>query len=219
MDRPAPGNTTPNATEVASEVSTSETLSSSINDDILRASPNNHTVPTTRSTHIPPATLSSHNPPALPSSSKALFSDADPGPSTSKAIFSPEVVRPFPKALPRKTSSKRKSRKSAINTDTPEKNAIQEEYDLKKKKQIKRKLTELKDEQKPVQKSKNTKSKNYLDQSDSDEENCFCLVCLEPYGNSRPGEKWVQCIQCSNWSHEECTEQEDLYTCQNCLSE
>ncbi|KAG5894454.1 hypothetical protein JTB14_014901 [Gonioctena quinquepunctata] len=215
--RPAPGNT-PNATEVASEVRTSETLSSSINDDILRASPNNHTVPTTRSTHIPPATLSSHIPPALPSSSKALFSDADPGPSTSKAIFLPEVVRPFPKALPRKTSSKRKSRKSAIYTDPPEKKAIQEKYDLEKKKQIKRKLTELKDEQKPVQKSKNTKSKNYHDQSDSDEENCFCLVCLEPYGNSRPGEKWVQCIQCSNWSHEECTDQEDLYTCQNCLS-
>ncbi|KAG5894396.1 hypothetical protein JTB14_031860 [Gonioctena quinquepunctata] len=189
-DRPAPGNTTPNATEVASEVST---LSSSINDDILRASPNNHTVPITRSTHIPPATLSSYIPPALPSSSEALFSVADPGPSTSKAIFSPEVVRPFPKALPRKTSSKRRSRKSAIYTDTPEKNAIQEDYDFKK--QIKRKLTELKDEQKPVQKSKNTKSKNYLDQSDSDEENCFCLVCLELYGNSRPGEKWVQCIQ------------------------
>ncbi|KAG5880740.1 hypothetical protein JTB14_025504 [Gonioctena quinquepunctata] len=206
------GNTTPNATEVVSEVSTSETLSSSINDDILRASPNNHTVPTTRSTHIPPATLSSHIPPALPSSSKALFSDADVGPSTSNVIFSPEVVRPFSKALPRKTSSKRKSRKSAIYTDTPEKNAIQEEYDLRKKKQIMRKLTELKYEQKPVQKSKNTKSKNYHNQSDSDEENCFCLVCLEPYGTSRPGEKWVQCIQCSNWSHEECTEQEDLYT-------
>ncbi|KAG5891637.1 hypothetical protein JTB14_001807 [Gonioctena quinquepunctata] len=102
--------------------------------------------------------VTEHIPPALPSSSKALFSDADPGPSTSKAIFSPEVVRPFPKAPPRKTSSKRKSRKSAIYTDTPEKNAIQEKYDLKKKKQIKRKLTELKDEQKPVQKSKNTKS-------------------------------------------------------------
>ncbi|KAG5893324.1 hypothetical protein JTB14_033490 [Gonioctena quinquepunctata] len=126
-DRLALGNTTPNATEVASN-------------------------------HIPPATLSSHIPLALPSSSKALFSDAHPGPSTSKAIFSPEVVRPFPKALPRKTSSKRKSRKTAIHTDTPEKNAIQEEYDLKKKKQIKRKLTELKDEQKPVQKFKNTKS-------------------------------------------------------------
>ncbi|KAG5881318.1 hypothetical protein JTB14_025703 [Gonioctena quinquepunctata] len=215
----SPGNTTPNATEVASEVSTSETLSSSINDDILRASPNYHTVPTTRSFHIPPATLSSHISPALPSSSKALFSDAEPGPSTSKAIFSPEVVRPFPKALPRKTSNKRKSRKSAIHTDTPEKNTIQEEYDLKKKKQIRRKLTELKDEQKPVQKSKNTKSRNYHDQSDSDEGNCFYLVCLEPYGESRPGEKWVQCIQCSNWSHEKCTEQEVLYTCQNCLSE
>lgn len=42
--------------------------------------------------------------------------------------FSPEHVRPFPKAPPRQQTNKgRKKRESAILTDTPEKNALEEE--------------------------------------------------------------------------------------------
>ncbi|KAK6191646.1 hypothetical protein SNE40_003282 [Patella caerulea] len=45
-----------------------------------------------------------------------------------KSSFSPEKVRPFPKAGPRKISSKGRSRrKSAILTNTPVKKAIEEE--------------------------------------------------------------------------------------------
>ena len=32
----------------------------------------------------------------------------------------------------------------------------------------------------------------------------FCLVCVKPYGWSRPGEGWVQCIQYHGWSHYKC---------------
>ena len=31
------------------------------------------------------------------------------------------------------------------------------------------------------------------------------LVCAEPFSNSRPGEKWVRCMVCRLWSHEEYT--------------
>ena len=31
----------------------------------------------------------------------------------------------------------------------------------------------------------------------------MCLVCVELYSNSRPREKWVQCIQCKGWAHQE----------------
>ena len=44
-----------------------------------------------------------------------------------------------------------------------------------------------------------------------------CLVCCEPYANSRPREKWVQCSSCKQWAHEECTPGELFYTCQNCI--
>ncbi|KAI4463728.1 myb/sant-like dna-binding domain [Holotrichia oblita] len=79
--------------------------------------------------------------PASPSISNTIniteVSDADARPSTLPAGFSPEIIRPLPKALPRKTRNTRKTRKSAIYTDNPEKNAIQEEYDAQKKKQEK----------------------------------------------------------------------------------
>ena len=53
--------------------------------------------------------------------------------------FSPEGMRPFPKAPPRKITTKgKKKRKSTIYTDTPEKNALQAEYDAKKKKTVKK---------------------------------------------------------------------------------
>ena len=36
-------------------------------------------------------------------------------------------------------------------------------------------------------------------------EDCCCLVCVEPYSNSRPREAWIQCQTCKKWSHEDCT--------------
>lgn len=49
-------------------------------------------------------------------------------PAQMPKTFSPEHVRPFPKAPPRQQTNKgRKKRESAILTDTPEKNALEEE--------------------------------------------------------------------------------------------
>ena len=48
----------------------------------------------------------------------------------------------------------------------------------------------------------------------------MCLVCVELYSNSRPGEKWVQYIQCKGWVHEEYADIGFVltFTCQNCNS-
>lgn len=62
-------------------------------------------------------------------------SNAEPGPSTTleALVFSPEEVRPFPRAGPRlQTNRGRKKRKTAILTDTPEKMAIEKEYENRK---------------------------------------------------------------------------------------
>ncbi|VVC92833.1 unnamed protein product, partial [Leptidea sinapis] len=52
-------------------------------------------------------------------------------------VFSPEVVRPLPKAGPRKSIANRKRRKTAILTDTPEKENLRKEQDIAKNKKTK----------------------------------------------------------------------------------
>lgn len=59
-------------------------------------------------------------------------------------LFSPERVRPFPKAAPRKTVTKRRKSKCAVLTNTPEKNALENEVNLKKSKQKKANKKETK---------------------------------------------------------------------------
>ncbi|CAG2204629.1 unnamed protein product [Mytilus edulis] len=133
--------------------------------------------------------------------------------------FDPSEVRPFPKAPPlknpRKTSSRK--RKTAILTDTPEKNALEEEEKRKCQKQqktVKRKL--------PLQKStrRTNKQKQMRKSNNSDDEDeCFCLVCLEPYSNSKSRESWIQCTSCKEWAHEECTKGDKIFICHNCDSD
>jgi len=50
------------------------------------------------------------------------------------------------------------------------------------------------------------KKRNKKDYEASDDEETFCLVCTEPYSNSRAREKWVQCTACHMWAHEACTD-------------
>ena len=64
------------------------------------------------------------------------------------------------------------------------------------------------------QKAKKAKQVNVGEQ----ESDTFCLICTEPFSNSRPKEKWVQCIVCHLWAHEACTDGNLRFVCQNCDS-
>lgn len=113
-------------------------------------------------------------------------------PST-RSVFSPEEIRPYPKAAPRKTTIKsRKIKKSAIYTDTPEKEAARNEYEERQKRQkakrIKKKIFEQPIGKKGKDKAKKKKANT---PPSSEKEEFYCLVCLGPYTDSRPGEKWV----------------------------
>ncbi|KAK9976783.1 hypothetical protein ABG768_021985, partial [Culter alburnus] len=113
--------------------------------------------------------------------------------------FIPALVRPFPKAPPRKEVAKpRKKIISAILTDTP---AVAEEEVRKSKK------TAPKNGSLGVK--KRSKSSNSVD----------CLVCGEEFTSSAPGEKWVKCVFCDGWSHELCTEGNGHYVCHVCDEE
>lgn len=126
--------------------------------------------------------------------------------------FSPETVRPYPKAGPRKIcTAGRRKRKAAILTDTPEKNALQVEQSKTVKKVKKPKVK--------IDKKKKRVSKKIL-QSSSDEDDYACLICCETYSESVPGEQWIQCQACKQWSHVKCVATAGLtYVCANCDSD
>ena len=134
--------------------------------------------------------------------------------------FTPEHVRPFPKAPSRQQTNKgRKKRKSSILTDTPEKNALQEEVKKSTNKSRKGKKVRTKLISEKTKTLNRHSKKNKSKMESSDEEEWFCLICVEPYSNSRAGEKWIKCMSCNDWAHEECAPQGKNFICQNCNSD
>ena len=149
-------------------------------------------------------------------------------PISKRKEFSPESVKPHPKAPKRKMSSgSRKRRKTCILTDTPEKEALRLEQENRKSKckqrnsQNKTKKTKLASKfKKQIQHSEYKLTQKYDETSDSDDE-YFCLVCLDTWANSRPSEKWIECTICKMWAHDECADTRGMlsYICDNCLSD
>ncbi|KAJ8971545.1 hypothetical protein NQ314_000651 [Rhamnusium bicolor] len=89
----------------------------------------------------------------------------EPGPSTLSCVISPlEIFRPFPKVPPRKPKKSYKKRSTAILTDTPVQDALEEE-----KAASKRKLT-LKTNKKGNRKTKKKTKKNKENEEMTDEE-------------------------------------------------
>nr|CAH7738859.1 unnamed protein product [Callosobruchus chinensis] len=138
-----------------------------------------------------------------------------------QGTFSPEIIRPYPKAGARNTKNKRKTRKSAILTDTPEKDALALEQSSKKRQKTEQGGA---GKGKKIAKKTGEKCAKRKVLQDSDEESVaddrFCLVCCESFEQSRAGEESVQCIICKKWSHVRCTKGNiDTYVCLNCDSD
>ncbi|CAH1993780.1 unnamed protein product [Acanthoscelides obtectus] len=171
------------------------------------------TLPGHQSTDIvqqisPKPSTSSQSIPVLSNQTKNI-----PSPSTT-LLFSPEAVRPLPKAPPRKSTNRgRKTRKSTIYTDTPEKEEIRREHENRlkrtKAKQVKKRL----DGEEKTKRNVRNRKKNITQDESSEEEEYYCLVCVSAYSESRPREKWIQCTECKMWAHEECTKDRLYGTC------
>ncbi|XP_063729946.1 uncharacterized protein LOC134881091 isoform X1 [Eleginops maclovinus] len=136
-------------------------------------------------------------------------------------MFSPELIRPHPKATQRKAKENgRRKRKSTILTDTPEKKALEEENKTKKGK---RRLSQSTLQPQPIGNTEEMRGKKKQKQKrknierDSHSEEAFCIVCLESY--SKPKEVWLQCLMCQKWAHEACTDGSSVYVCHNCETE
>src|SRR5688572_9520626 len=106
-------------------------------------------------------------------------------------------MRQFPIAEPRKIDQRgRKKRVSAILTESPVRNRLAEEFN----KTGYQKTSKSKEKASPKKVKKN--------QPDSV---TYCLVCGENFD-----EEWIQCLQCHEWAHWDCTDGTDYYTWHNC---
>lgn len=103
-------------------------------------------------------------------------------------------------------------------TDTPIKDALEEEKKKKENKTRSIKQQVFGKTKKNTKKQANAKNSKIKDDSSRDEET-FCLLCVEPWSNSLPNEKWIQCTQCKLWAHEKCADADLFYVCQNCDSD
>ncbi|XP_026196656.1 uncharacterized protein LOC113169825 [Anabas testudineus] len=138
--------------------------------------------------------------------------------SSGHRVTTPVELRPFPKAGPRKETRKRKKLTSSILTDTPVKERIEAEKTFTQQRMKKTLFSKTEKKKSKTSKRTSKKRKEQNTESSSDEEECFCLVCVEPFSNSRPREKWLQCIMCKQWAHKDCTPGLSVYICQNCDS-
>ncbi|KAJ8939486.1 hypothetical protein NQ318_022540 [Aromia moschata] len=180
----------------------------------------------------------------LPVATTTTENNALPSTSGVQTTFSPEMLRPLPKAGPRQLKNRRKKRTCAVLTETPERNALAEEQskrikkdlskiDNAKRKAVKKSFFSEKDDGKELPKqaqttnsrkgqSKKNKDKGYssTEISESEEDECFCVVCAESFSQSIPNEEWVQCSDCRGWSHARCITGTGLfYVCINCESD
>ena len=51
-----------------------------------------------------------------------------------------------------------------------------------------------------------------------DRDDTVCLTCGEFYHDSAPGEKWIQCDECKDWAHEDCSNivNKNFFVCDDC---
>ncbi|CAF4888489.1 unnamed protein product [Pieris macdunnoughi] len=100
-------------------------------------------------------------------------------------MFLPEAIRPLPKAPPRKLTNRgRKTRISTIYTDTPE-NVWKEYVNILKHTKAKQVMKRLHGGETKTN-AGNRKKENTQNASSSSKEECYCLVCMSRYSESRP---------------------------------
>ena len=99
----------------------------------------------------------------------------------------------------RRGKTKRRKRKSAVLTDTPEKLNLVKEKSRKKSQRPRRKVLP------PQTQTAGT--------------DWHCIVCQELWSYSKPGEKWIKCRSCPEWAHLQCTSvvhRTGPYPCHGC---
>lgn len=133
-------------------------------------------------------------------------------------------LSPTPK-LATSRARKRKAEGAALLTSSPYKAMLEEKQSSKdgKGKRGRRAAVNSsgKKNGKGNVKGKGTveKTKDACEDSSDEDEVWPCLICGEPFSNSKSREIWVRCVTCLQWAHEECTNGEKVFLCPNCESD
>ena len=163
------------------------------------------------------------DPPSIPTEQPAedisvTYSHSSAMTDMSAVNFSPACVMPVPRAYRNnQTKNSKRKKKSEVLTSTPVKKKLMAQQ--RKKKKAPPKKQRSKGQKKSKTKKKTCKP---LVESSESEVDDYCIICIEPYSNSRPGEKWVKCALCEHWAHEQCTEigsRNFAFICPNCDSD
>ncbi|KAM7382310.1 hypothetical protein PAMP_002048 [Pampus punctatissimus] len=164
--------------------------------------PGSETDPSSPGPKTNPSILGPSTNQAIPGPSKPAVTSPFRSHATATNTLTPEDIRPYPKAGPRKkVHQQRKNRKTAILTDAPVKEAFEVERWVQGKTRLFKKKCKATKSKIPKKQSKGKKQRTGTkrkipDNSSSEEDESLCLVCVELFGNSQPGETWVQCIIC-----------------------
>lgn len=83
-----------------------------------------------------------------------------------------------------------------------------------RKKTYKRRKIKSSDEESPEEEPELVST----DEEDSDNDDAECPVCLKTFSQDKKGEKWIRCIKCFEWMHEDCVENPGpKFICSTCL--
>lgn len=134
---------------------------------------------------------------------------ASAGVSTVKELI--KQLSPLPK-ISRPRARSRIAECATVLTSTPHKNKLAMQQAKKER------IPKLKKKSLATGVKRHTAKKRRVSSS-SEEEEWPCIICGEPFKDSRSREVWVQCQLCKKWAHEDCTAGQAFFTCPNCESE
>lgn len=121
-----------------------------------------------------------------------------------------------------KRSNKRKKTKSVVLTSSPYKRLAEERRQNKKDKRgpVANKVSQ-RNPPKPAPQPVAVAGPSGLQKQSKATtiDDTECIVCCEPYANSKSRETWVQCLGCKKWAHNACTAGDPYYVCHNCDSD
>ena len=172
--------------------------------------------PITTAAHPAPSTLVAGPSANMSATTAALPSSASVCNKSATIRQLIERISPKPKATCSR-QRKRKVESAAVITSSPYKKLLQEK-EQKKKSSQKKTSGKGKGKAKGKGKGKGKRKAPAHDDSSEDEE-WPCLICGEPFVNSKSREMWIQCLQYKNWTHSDCTDESVYFVCPNCESD